>query len=261
MKIVTLILSLLLLTSCSNPDTSGGVALSRGGGGDWDNTFPNGSCKGPDYFDNQGSKTGCGWVHSDEGSHYITSCSNPETWDGVTLSRGCGNDSTNVYPYGSCEGPSADAPSSGKTGCGWISVDGKTHYIMPCTEKTGCRWLTTSSASIDPAVITTSSGLQYVDLVVGLGVPVAAGQTVSVHYVGSRQNGDVFDTSLTRGTPFEFTLGQGHVIQGFDEGVVGMRVGGRRRLNIPVDMAYGPNPPGGAPGGPLVFDVQLLKFW
>ena len=131
MKIVTLILSLLLLTSCSNPDTSGGVTLSRGGGGDWDNTFPNGSCKGPDQFDNQGSKTGCGWVHSDEGSHYITSCSNPETWDGVTLSRGCGNDSTNVFPYGSCQGPSADAPSSHRTGCGWISAHGKTHYIMP----------------------------------------------------------------------------------------------------------------------------------
>ena len=130
MKTIAIILSLLLLTSCSNPDTSGGVTLSRGGGGDWDNTFPNGSCKGPDQFDNQGSKTGCGWVHSDEGSHYITSCSNPETWDGVTLSRGCGNDSTNVFPYGSCEGPSADAPSSGRTECGWISAHGKTHYIF-----------------------------------------------------------------------------------------------------------------------------------
>ena len=130
MKTLILILSLLLLTSCSNPDTSGGVTLSRGGG-DWDNTFPNGSCKGPDQFDNQGSKTGCGWVHSDEGSHYITSCSNPETWDGVTLSRGCGNDSTNVFPYGSCLGPGANAPSSGKTGCGWVSAHGKTHYFMP----------------------------------------------------------------------------------------------------------------------------------
>ena len=116
-----------------------------------------------------------------------------------------------------------------------------------------------SSASIDPAVITTSSGLQYVDLVVGLGVPVTAGQTVSVHYVGSRQNGDVFDTSLTRGTPFEFTLGQGQVIQGWDEGVAGMREGGRRRLNIPAYMAYGLNPGGGRPAGPLVFDVQLLS--
>ncbi|MGI9446674.1 MAG: FKBP-type peptidyl-prolyl cis-trans isomerase [Pirellulales bacterium] len=116
-----------------------------------------------------------------------------------------------------------------------------------------------SSASIDPAVIRTSSGLQYVDLVVGLGVPVTAGQTVSVHYVGSRQNGDVFDTSLTRGTPFEFTLGQGDVIQGWDEGVAGMREGGRRRLIIPADMAYGENPGRGRPGGTLVFDVQLLS--
>jgi len=119
-----------------------------------------------------------------------------------------------------------------------------------------------SSMPIDPAVITTSSGLQYVDLVVGLGVPVAAGQTVQVHYVGSRQNGDVFDSSLTRETgvtPFEFTLGQGRVIQGWEEGVAGMREGGRRRLIIPADMAYGENPGRGLPGGTLVFDVQLLS--
>ncbi|MCP4995581.1 MAG: hypothetical protein GY934_17660, partial [Gammaproteobacteria bacterium] len=119
-----------------------------------------------------------------------------------------------------------------------------------------------SSMAIDPAVITTSSGLQYVDLVVGLGVPVAAGQTVQVHYVGSRQNGDVFDSSLTRETgvtPFEFTLGQGRVIQGWEEGVAGMREGGRRRLIIPADMAYGENPGRGLPGGTLVFDVQLLS--
>jgi len=119
-----------------------------------------------------------------------------------------------------------------------------------------------SSMPIDQAVITTSSGLQYVDLVVGLGVPVAAGQTVQVHYVGSRQNGDVFDSSLTRETgvtPFEFTLGQGRVIQGWEEGVAGMREGGRRRLIIPADMAYGENPGRGLPGGTLVFDVQLLS--
>ena len=69
----------------------------------------------------------------------------------------------------------------------------------------------------------------------------------------------MFDTSLTSGTPFEFTLGQGRVIQGWEEGVAGMREGGRRRLNIPADMAYGPNPGGGLPAGPLVFDVQLLS--
>ena len=71
MKTIALILSLLLLTSCSNPDTSGGVTLSRGGGGDWDNTFPNGSCKGPDQFDNHGSKAGCGWISAHGKTHYI----------------------------------------------------------------------------------------------------------------------------------------------------------------------------------------------
>ena len=116
-----------------------------------------------------------------------------------------------------------------------------------------------ASARPSPNVITTPSGLRYEDLVVGLGTPVGLGQEVSVHYVGSQPNGDVFDSSLTSGTPFTFTLGQGQVIQGWDEGVAGMREGGRRRLIIPADMAYGENPGGGRPGGTLVFDVQLLS--
>ena len=116
-----------------------------------------------------------------------------------------------------------------------------------------------ASAPPSPNVITTPSGLRYEDLVVGLGTPVGLGQEVSVHYVGSQPNGDVFDSSLTSGTPFTFTLGQGQVIQGWDEGVAGMREGGRRRLIIPADMAYGENPGGGRPGGTLVFDVQLLS--
>ena len=132
------------------------------------------------------------------------------------------------------------------------------------------------SALPSPNVITTPSGLQYEDLVVGLGTPVGPGQEISVHYVGSQPNGDVFDSSLIRGTPFDETvdpeteeprpliLGQGQVIQGWDEGIAGMRVGGRRRLTIPANLAYGENPIGrdGAPpppGGTLVFDVQLLS--
>ena len=118
---------------------------------------------------------------------------------------------------------------------------------------------TQASAPPNPNIIKTSSGLRYEDLVVGLGTPVGPGQEVSVHYVGSQPNGDVFDSSLTSGTPFTFTLGQGQVIQGWDEGVAGMREGGRRRLIIPADMAYGENPGGGRPGGTLVFDVQLLS--
>ena len=164
MKIILfLIFAAFLLTSCSNPDTSGGVTLSRGGGGDWDNNFPYGSCKGPDRFDNHGSKTGCGWVHSDEGSHYITSCSNPETWDGVTLSRGCGNDSTNVFPYGSCEGRFADAPSDRrKTGCGYIMANGKPHYIMPYYDNLADAFL--RGADLRGANLE-GADLQYADLV------------------------------------------------------------------------------------------------
>ena len=117
------------------------------------------------------------------------------------------------------------------------------------------------TAAFDPALVTTASGLQYRDLVVGSGAVAAAGQSVTVEYVGSRQNGEVFDSSRTRGTPFSFTLGVGQVIAGWDEGVAGMRVGGRRQLIIPANLAYGDNPPGSViqPGDTLVFDVELLS--
>jgi uncharacterized repeat protein (TIGR01451 family) len=109
------------------------------------------------------------------------------------------------------------------------------------------------------STVTTASGLQYVDLQVGTGTVATAGQEVSVQYVGSRQNGAVFDNSWTRGTPFSFTLGAGQVIAGWDEGVAGMRVGGRRMLIIPANLAYGDDPSTGRPTGTLVFDVQLLS--
>ncbi len=113
----------------------------------------------------------------------------------------------------------------------------------------------------DQTLITTASGLQYRDLVVGSGAVAAAGQSVTVEYVGSRQNGEVFDSSRTRGTPFSFTLGVGQVIAGWDEGVAGMQVGGSRTLIIPANLAYGDNPPGSViqPGDTLVFDVELLS--
>jgi len=120
------------------------------------------------------------------------------------------------------------------------------------------------SATYGPAdvpLVTTASGLQYRDLVAGTGAVATPGQSVTVHYVGSRQNGEVFDSSRARGTPFTFTLGVGQVIAGWDEGVAGMRVGGRRTLIIPADLAYGDNPPGSViqPGDTLVFDVELLS--
>ena len=115
--------------------------------------------------------------------------------------------------------------------------------------------------AIDPRLVTTASGLQYRDRVVGTGAVAEAGQSVTVEYVGSRQNGEVFDSSRTRGTPFTFTLGVGQVIAGWDEGVAGMRVGGQRTLVIPANLAYGDNPPGAViqPGDTLVFDVELLS--
>jgi len=114
---------------------------------------------------------------------------------------------------------------------------------------------------IDETLITTASGLQYRDLIVGSGAVATAGEPVTVEYVGSRQNGEVFDSSRGRGTPFNFTLGVGQVIAGWDEGVAGMRVGSRRQLIIPADLAYGDNPPGAIiqPGDTLVFDVELLS--
>lgn len=108
---------------------------------------------------------------------------------------------------------------------------------------------------------TTASGLQYEDIIVGEGEEAVSGKTVSVHYTGTLENGAEFDSSLSRG-PFEFPLGGGMVIQGWDEGVAGMRVGGKRNLVIPADLAYGPiGIPGVIPGGAtLKFEVELLAI-
>lgn len=108
--------------------------------------------------------------------------------------------------------------------------------------------------------IVTSSGLQYIDQVVGTGEVAKAGQTVSVHYTGWLENGTKFDSSVDRGQPFSFPLGAGRVIKGWDEGVQGMKVGGKRRLTIPANLGYGPRGAGGVipPNATLVFDVELL---
>ncbi len=113
---------------------------------------------------------------------------------------------------------------------------------------------------------TTNSGLQYRDLAVGNGAVAESGNTVSVHYTGWLQNSDgsrgmKFDSSLDRGQPLDFALGQGRVIKGWDEGVSGMKVGGRRRLVIPSILAYGPRGAGGLipPNATLIFEVELVK--
>ncbi|MEO7727474.1 MAG: FKBP-type peptidyl-prolyl cis-trans isomerase [Burkholderiales bacterium] len=107
---------------------------------------------------------------------------------------------------------------------------------------------------------TTASGLVYEDLAVGDGAEAAPGQRVTVHYTGWLTNGTKFDSSKDRDDPFEFHLGQGQVIKGWDEGVTGMKVGGKRKLTIPPELGYGARGAGGVipPNATLVFEVELL---
>ena len=98
------------------------------------------------------------------------------------------------------------------------------------------------------------------DLVVGNGATATAGQSVSVHYTGWLTNGQKLDSSVDRNDPFEFNLGRGQVIPGWDQGVAGMQVGGKRKLTIPPELAYGSRGAGGVipPNATLVFEVELL---
>ena len=98
------------------------------------------------------------------------------------------------------------------------------------------------------------------DTVVGTGDLAVAGDRVVVNYTGRFTDGKVFDSSLTRNEPFQFVLGSGQVIKGWDQGIVGMRVGGKRTLTVPPELGYGANDYGPIPGGStLIFDVELLK--
>ena len=102
-------------------------------------------------------------------------------------------------------------------------------------------------------------GLRYAELAAGDGAQAAAGQSVTVHYTGWLTDGRKFDSSRDRGSPFTFRLGAGQVIKGWDQGVAGMKVGGRRRLEIPADLGYGARGVGPIPpNSTLVFAVELL---
>ncbi|HBA90050.1 MAG TPA: peptidylprolyl isomerase [Geobacter sp.] len=108
--------------------------------------------------------------------------------------------------------------------------------------------------------VTTPSGLSYTDIVKGTGAAPTSGKSVTVHYTGILENGTKFDSSVDRGQPFVFRIGAGEVIPGWDEGVISMKVGGKRKLVIPPQLGYGSAGAGGVipPNATLIFDVELL---
>lgn len=108
--------------------------------------------------------------------------------------------------------------------------------------------------------ITTPSGLKYVDLLEGQGESPKPGQTVTVNYTGTLENGTKFDSSYDHGQPFEFPIGRGRVIRGWDEGLMTMKVGGKRKLIVPPALGYGPagQPPSIPGNATLIFEVEML---
>lgn len=125
---------------------------------------------------------------------------------------------------------------------------------------------TAKAPSKGPKMITTPSGLQYVDTIEGSGPSPSKGQTCTMHYTGwlsaAGKPGQKFDSSVDRGQPFSFTLGVGQVIKGWDEGVASMKKGGKRTLHIPSALGYGTRGAGGVipPNADLIFEVELIDF-
>ena len=147
-----------------------------------------------------------------------------------------------------------------------VVLVGVAFYITACAKKDAqsqggsAAGTATGGAPSGGATVTNASGLQYVILQPGTGETAKAGQKVTVHYTGWLTNGTKFDSSVDRGQPFQFGLGAGQVIKGWDEGVAGMKVGEKRKLTIPANLGYGDRGAGNVipPNATLVFDVELL---
>jgi FKBP-type peptidyl-prolyl cis-trans isomerase len=137
----------------------------------------------------------------------------------------------------------------------WLSI-----VLGMATMASGNAQTNASPTKVTGKPTSTVSGLQYWDIVVGTGATAVAGKPVTVHYTGWLIDGKKFDSSLDRGQPFTFPLGAGRVIKGWDEGVAGMKVGGKRQLRIPSELGYGARGAGALipPNATLIFDVELL---
>ncbi len=131
--------------------------------------------------------------------------------------------------------------------------------VASCSIVWGCSRVDEPGQSNFTPTVTVQK-LEIVDEVVGTGREAKTGDKVKVHYTGTLTNGEKFDSSRDRSEPFPFTLGKGEVIKGWDQGVAGMKVGGKRKLTIPSDLGYGDqgSPPKIPPGATLKFDVELL---
>lgn len=135
-------------------------------------------------------------------------------------------------------------------------------FFMNNTDDTLQPTETPSTAISTSTSSTPSAGLKIEDILVGSGAAAKNGDIIAVHYTGTLTDGKKFDSSRDRGTPIEITLGAGEVIKGWDQGILGMKVGGQRKLTIPSDLAYGATgrPPVIPANATLIFDVELMSI-
>ena len=132
--------------------------------------------------------------------------------------------------------------------------------VSSCTKKQDTMTASTSAETTTAAPAAGGSSLKIDEVQAGKGAEAVAGKTVSVHYTGTLTDGKKFDSSVDRGQPFKFVLGQGQVIPGWEQGIQGMKVGGKRKLTIPPNLGYGERGAGNVipPNATLIFDVELL---
>ena len=184
----------------------------------------------------------------------------PERTAGVALSRIPFTSMTSIVRLSA-----AILIAAGIAACGEDSIPGAPSSSAAANSSSGSCFTPQSgpdsfneSVTLQPA---TADGLQYADIKAGCGATATSGQSVTVQYTGWLTDGTMFDTSRQSGrTPFQFTLGAGQVIRGWDEGVAGMKVGGKRRLVIPPSLGYGAQGQGSIPpNSTLIFDVELLS--